>query len=240
MGTQFLPRKDSEVVVEFLNGDPDHPIIVGMVFNGKNAPLYDLPDNKTQSGVRGANWGSAGTADTSNELRFEDKEGSEEIYLHAQKDYRTVVANNDTLTVEQGDRSVEVKTGNDSHKVTQGNRSVEITAGSDTLKLSQGDRKVELSAGNLTEKLSVGNHSTQLSAGNHEVKCSAGGSTVEAMQSITLKVGGNSVTIDQTGITIKGIMVSVEGQAKLDLKSPMTTVNGDGMLTLKGGITMIN
>jgi type VI secretion system secreted protein VgrG len=60
------------------------------------------------------------------------------------------------------------------------------------------------------------------------------------MQSITLTVGGNSITIDQTGVTIKGIMVSVQGQATAELKSPMTTVNGDGMLTLKGGITMIN
>jgi type VI secretion system secreted protein VgrG len=60
------------------------------------------------------------------------------------------------------------------------------------------------------------------------------------MQSITLKVGQNSIEINQSGITIKGIMVKVEGTAMVDAKAPMTTVKGDGMLTLKGGITMIN
>ena len=60
------------------------------------------------------------------------------------------------------------------------------------------------------------------------------------MQSITLKVGGNSLTIDNTGVTIKGMMVSIQGQVQLDLKGTMTSVNGDGMLTLKGSITMIN
>ena len=62
MGTQFLPRIGSEVVVEFLHGDPDHPIIVGMVYNGKNDLLYEQDANKTQSGIRGANWGDSGVA----------------------------------------------------------------------------------------------------------------------------------------------------------------------------------
>jgi type VI secretion system secreted protein VgrG len=240
MGTQFLPRIDSEVVVEFLDGDPDQPLIVGMVFNGKNKLLYSLPDNKTQSGVRGANWGDAGAADQSNELRFEDLAGSEEIYLHAQKDRRTVVENDDSLTVNQGNRTIDIKTGNQTLTVDQGNRSVEIKTGNDSLTLDQGDRNVELKMGNLTETLSVGNHSTKLSAGNHQVQLSAGASSIDAMQSITFTVGANSLTIDQTGVTIKGMMVSIQGQIQLDLKGVMTTVNGDGMLTLKGAITMIN
>jgi type VI secretion system secreted protein VgrG len=240
MGTQFLPRIDSEVVVEFLDGDPDQPLIVGMVFNGKNKPLYTVPDNKTQSGVRGANWGSAGTADQSNELRFEDLAGSEEIYLHAQKDRRTVVENDDSLTVNQGNRTIDIKTGDHNLAVDQGNRKVEIKTGNDSLTLNQGDRTVELKLGNFTETLSTGNHSTKLTTGNHEVKLTAGASSVEAMQSVTLKVGANSLTIDQTGVTIKGMMVSIEGQIQLELKGVMTTVNGDGMLTLKGAITMIN
>ena len=72
---------------------------------------YAVPANKTQSGIRGANWGDAGVADTSNEMRFEDLAGSEEIYLHAQKDFRRVVKNDDTLTVEEGDRTIDIKQG---------------------------------------------------------------------------------------------------------------------------------
>lgn len=231
MGTQYLPRINSEVVVEYLDADPDRPLVVGMVYNGKNALPYAVPTNKTQSGIRGANWGDPGTADTSNEMRFEDLEGKEEIYLHAQKDFKRVVKNDDTLTVEEGDRTIDVKQGKVSETLDQGDYS---------LKLSQGSATVELSQGDLTEKLDQGNQSTTLSMGNHSLKVSMGTSAIEAMQSITLKVGSNSVTIDQTGITIKGMMVSVQGQATAELKSPMTTVNGDGMLTLKGGITMIN
>jgi type VI secretion system secreted protein VgrG len=258
MGTQYLPRIDSEVVIEYLDADPDRPIIVGMVYNGKNALPYAVPANKTQSGIRGANWGDAGVADTSNEMRFEDLAGSEEIYLHAQKDFRRIVKNDDTLTVEEGDRTIEIKQGKVSEtldvgdyatKLSQGNRTIELSQGNVTekldvgdyaTKLSQGNRTIELSQGNLTETLDVGDHATKLTAGNHSVKLSAGASSVEAMQSITLKVGGNSLTIDNTGVTIKGMMVSIQGQVQLDLKGTMTSVNGDGMLTLKGSITMIN
>ncbi len=258
MGTQYLPRIDSEVVTEFLDGDPDRPLIVGMVYNGKNKLPYDVPANKTQSGIRGANWGDAGVADTSNEMRFEDLAGSEEIYLHAQKDFRRVVVNDDKLTVEQGNRTIDIKQGDVSEtldqgnyttKLSQGNMSTTLDTGDCTLKLSQGNLSqtldaggytLKLTQGDVTETLTAGNHSTKLSAGNHEVKLTAGASSIEAMQSITLKVGGNSLTIDQTGVTIKGLMVSVQGQIQLELKSVMTTVNGDGMLTLKGGITMVN
>ncbi len=82
--------------------------------------------------------------------------------------------------------------------------------------------------------------SVTVKTGNDTTKISAGKSSTEAAQSIELTVGSNSITINQQGITIKGITISVEGSATLDAKSPMTTVNGDGTLTLKGGITMIN
>ena len=61
-----------------------------------------------------------------------------------------------------------------------------------------------------------------------------------AMQSIELKVGSSSVKLDQSGVTIKGMMIKAKGTAMAEVKAPMTTVKGDGMLTLKGGITMIN
>jgi type VI secretion system secreted protein VgrG len=143
MGSQFFPRIGSEVVVEFLNGDPDQPIIVGMVYNGTNKTPFDLPGNKTQSGVRGANWGSAGVADTSNELRFEDKQGSEEIYIHAQKDFRRVIVHDETQTVEQGDVVNTVKMGNHTLKVdlgaasTDAMKSITLTVGQNSITIDQ-------------------------------------------------------------------------------------------------------
>lgn len=186
MGTQFFARVNSEVVVEFLNGDPDHPIVVGMVYNGNNMPPFAVPDNKTQSGIRGANWGDAGAADVSNELRFEDASGSEEIYLHAQKDFRRVVQHDDTLSVQTGNRTIDI------------------------------------------------------AQGNYSMTLDLGAASTTAEQSITLTVGASSIKLDQTGITIKAPMISVEGDIQVDVKAPMITVDADATLTLKGGITMIN
>jgi len=213
MGTQFLPRINSEVVVEFLDGDPDHPLIVGMVYNGKNKLPFETPANKTQSGIRGANWDQNGVLKKSNELRFEDKAGSEEIFMHAQKDFLRIVKHDDTLTVEEGNRKIEIQKGNLDQTIDKGNE---------------------------TNTLNQGNQSTTLAKGDHSLKMNTGQSTIEAMKSITLKVGSSSIVIDQKGVTIKGTMIAIQGSAMLEAKSPMTTVKGDGMLTLKGGITLIN
>jgi type VI secretion system secreted protein VgrG len=88
--------------------------------------------------------------------------------------------------------------------------------------------------------INQGNDTLDVKMGNLSIKADAGKIDVQAMQSITLTVGGNSVKIDQQGVTINGIMVKVSGQAMADMSSPMTKVSGDGMLILKGGIMMLN
>jgi type VI secretion system secreted protein VgrG len=89
-GTFFVPRIGMEVVVEFLEGNPDRPLIIGCVYNGDNAISVGVPDNKTQSTIRTK---SSPDSDGYNEMRFEDAAGSEEIFVHAQKDYNEVVEN---------------------------------------------------------------------------------------------------------------------------------------------------
>jgi type VI secretion system secreted protein VgrG len=101
-------------------------------------------------------------------------------------------------------------------------------------------RTVSLMMGNDMLTVEKGNCNTKVNMGNYVLDVDAGKATITAMTSIELKVGGNSIKIEQSGITIKGVMVTVQADAKLDAKSPMTTVNGDGMLTLKGGLTLIN
>jgi type VI secretion system secreted protein VgrG len=76
--------------------------------------------------------------------------------------------------------------------------------------------------------------------GNQTTKLDLGKSEEEAMQSIELKVGQSSIKLDQMGVTIKGMMISIEAQVQMQVKGLMTTVNGDAMLTAKGGIVMIN
>ena len=97
-GMIHIPRVGQEVIVAFLEGDPDQPIIVGSVYNANNMPPYTLPDNATQSGLKTRS-SLKGEAEHFNELRFEDKKDSEQVYFHAQKDFDRVVENNDTLKV---------------------------------------------------------------------------------------------------------------------------------------------
>ena len=95
-GAMFLPRIGHEVLVDFLDGDPDRPVVVGRVYHGTNVPPYGLPAEKTKSTIKSS---SSPGGEGSNELRFEDKKGSEEVYFHAQKDLFTEVVNDEKRDV---------------------------------------------------------------------------------------------------------------------------------------------
>lgn len=224
-GAMHIPRIGQEVIVDFLEGNPDCPIVTGRVYNADQMPPYELPANSTQSGIKSRS-SKGGSAENFNEIRFEDKKGEEELYIHAEKNFTRIVENDDVQKVgfdkkSPGDQKVDIYNhrtvtldqGNDSLTVKMGNRRTEIKQGNDELKLAMGNRTVKLDLGKIAE---------------------------EAMQSIELKVGQSSIKIDQMGVTIKGMTISIEGQMKTDVKGLMTTVSGDAMLTVKGGIVMIN
>ena len=133
-GSIFIPRVGMEVVVEFLEGNPDRPLITGVVYNANQKVPYTLPDNKTQSGLK-TNSSTGGNG--FNEFRFEDKAGEELVYFQAQKDYEKKVLNNEkvnikkdtTTTVEEGNRSITISRGNDTHTISQGNHSLTVSVG---------------------------------------------------------------------------------------------------------------
>jgi type VI secretion system secreted protein VgrG len=138
-GAFFFPRRDQEVLVEFLNGDPDQPIIIGAVYNSDHMPPYSLPDNKTQSGIKTRS-SKNGSAANYNELRFEDKKGQELLYLHAEKDFELQVENNQTDIVAK-DRQTTVK-GNDNETVNKDRTNT--VDGNDALKVG---KKLVINAG---------------------------------------------------------------------------------------------
>jgi type VI secretion system secreted protein VgrG len=142
-----------------------------------------------------------------------------------------IVQGNDTHEVKQGNRVVTIDQGNDTHEVKMGNRVVTIDQGNDTHEVKMGNREVTIDMGNDTLTIKMGNQTTKLNLG---------ASSTEAMQGITLKVGQNSIEINQMGITIKGMMVSIQGQVQTQVKGLICQVSGDAMLQMKGGITMIN
>lgn len=97
-GAMHIPRIGQEVIVDFLEGDPDRPIITGRVYNADQMPPYGLPANMTQSGIKSRST-KAGSGENFNEIRFEDKKGSEQVYIHAEKNQDNVVENNETTHV---------------------------------------------------------------------------------------------------------------------------------------------
>ncbi len=237
-GMLFHPRIGQEVVVDFLEGDPDRPLIIGSVYNAEQMPPYELPADKTQSGVKSRST-KQGAAANFNELRFEDKKGEEQVYFHAEKDFQRIVENNDTLQVgfdkkDDGNQTIEIFNNQD---VTIG--TAEAADGSQTLQVWK-DQTTTLKTGDRAVTIEMGNDTLQIKMGNQTTKLDLGKSSTEALQSIELKVGQSSIKVDQMGVTIKGLMLKIESTMMTQVKGLMTQVNGDAMLTVKGGLTMIN
>lgn len=246
-GMVALPRIGQEVVIQFEEGNPDRPICTGMLYNDVNKAPFNFPDDATQSGIRtDSSKGGGGY----NELMFEDKKDEELVRFQAERDYEQIVKNNATITIglekaEDGDLTQTVqnnvtetiKEGDHSLTIEKGDQTYEIKTGSQTLNIKS-DRTVDIK-GKQTRTI-VGNDATTVKTGDVSVDAKAGKITMEAMQSIELKVGQNSITIDQSGIKINGMMVKIQGTASAEMKSPLTTVKADAMLVLKGGMTMIN
>ncbi|MGA8054090.1 MAG: type VI secretion system Vgr family protein, partial [Burkholderiales bacterium] len=97
-GMVAIPRIGQEVIVDFLEGDPDQPIITGRVYNADQMPPYELPANKTQTGAKSRS-STGGSGANFNEIRFEDKKGSEQLYIHAEKNQDNIVENDETTSV---------------------------------------------------------------------------------------------------------------------------------------------
>lgn len=131
-GIVFHPRIGQEVIVDFLEGDPDRPIVVGRVYNAQQMPPYELPANKTQSGIKSRS-SPGGSSDNFNEIRFEDLKGEEEMYIHAEKDQNTVVENDQGIYVgrdrtEEIERDRRLTVGRDKYEVVQNRKSIQVMA----------------------------------------------------------------------------------------------------------------
>lgn len=190
-GVQFIPRIGQEVVVEFLEGDPDRPIITGSVYNGDNKPPYDLPANQTQSGIKTRSTKS-GTRDNYNEIRFEDKKGSEQLYIHAERNMDTRVENCQTLNVDV-DRTVNI--GKDDKETVNGDRERKVD-GKEDVTISK-DWTQTVTEGNWNTTVSIGewqhvSHGVGITAASKDI-------SVSAMSGILNLTGVNSVAMNSFG-----------------------------------------
>jgi type VI secretion system secreted protein VgrG len=256
-GGIFLPRIGQEVIVSFLEGDPDRPLVIGAVYNAEQTVPYALPTDQTKSTIKtNTSKGGAGF----NEIRFEDKKDSEEIFVHAQKDMNikiehdrtknvlhdevniiknsrtsTIQEADESLTVSKGNRTVKVDTGNETHEV-KGTRTVTVTGDVTYTDKANFKRTV---TGNYTLKVS-GNLTIDVT-GSVTIK-SGTALSAEAGTSLTNKAGTSLTNQAGTSLANKaGLSLDNEAGTTMNNKaSAMQTVDGGGMLTLKGGMVKIN
>jgi|RhiMetdeSRZDD1v2_1073273.scaffolds.fasta_scaffold12575_2 type VI secretion system secreted protein VgrG len=226
-GSIHIPRIGHEVIVDFLEGDPDQPIVVGRVYNGTNVPPYSLPDNKTQSGVKSRS-SLQGTPDNFNEIRFEDKKGEEEINVHAERnlstsveadesrsvghDRSTTIDHDDVLTVKH-DRKIIVKEGNETHVIEKGQRStnVKLLDKLDAKDIEHhatghvhviGDGYVSVVSGQNGMQVYPGFVAVGTDQMANSTKYDGGGILVHGVPKVTIEAGGSKIEIDGSGIKI--------------------------------------
>ncbi|HEX6630887.1 MAG TPA: type VI secretion system tip protein TssI/VgrG [Gemmatimonadaceae bacterium] len=238
-GAIQIPRIGQEVVVDFLEGNPDYPIIIGSVYNADQMPPYTLPGDQTQSGVKTRSSKGGGAANF-NEIRFEDKKGSELLYVHAEKDQQNVVEHDDTQTVGHdqthtvdNDQTLTVK--HDQTETVENDQT--LTVKHNRTRTVEGDEKVEVKGKREakvtgTESLTVtGKQTVKLddarqtsvamddklavsmnleSKADMNVKLEAGiAMELKAGVSIKLSAGPSSIELSPAGVTIKGPLVMI-------------------------------
>ncbi|EDM73954.1 Rhs element Vgr protein:Gp5-like protein [Plesiocystis pacifica SIR-1] len=205
-GTQFIPRIGMEVVVEFLEGNPDRPMVTGCVYNGEYPPPFSLPDNKTQTGWR---TNSSPGGEGFNELRFEDAKDKEEIYVHGQKDWVVEIENDHRETI-----------GHDQHYEIGNDQTEKI--GHDQIVDIGNDRKESI--GNNVEE-TVGKVRT-VSSGDNMNFTSDAETYIEAADKITLKCGASTLTMDSGGnILVKGSNLTLKASGNIVLNGAKISSN---------------
>ena len=233
-GAIRIPRIGQEVIVDFLEGDPDQPIVVGSVYNADMMPPYDLPENKTQSGVKSRSTKGAGPPNF-NEIMFEDKKGGELLKIHAERNQSISVEADETHTVGH-DRSKSI--GND-ETTSVGKDQTETVGVNETITIGA-SRDITIGASETrtigaAEVITVGAAATTNVGGNSSTQV-GGSAAVAAGKSLSLtagdaiqpQTGKAGITLKKDGtITITGKDINLKASGKINIKaSSNVTVKG--------------
>ncbi|NWN92626.1 type VI secretion system tip protein VgrG [Marinobacter adhaerens] len=195
-GFMALPRIGNEVIVSFLDGDPDQPIITGRTYHATNTPPYALPEHKTRTTLKTQTHKGEG----SNELRFEDEADKEQIYVHAQKDLDLLTENNRTEVIE-----------NDSHLTVENDRFSHVKGSKhQTIDGEKREQTGKDHSFSVTGSLHLKAGTAWLSDSGTELHIKARQKAViEAGAEITLKAGGSFLKIDPSGVALSGASIKM-------------------------------
>jgi type VI secretion system secreted protein VgrG len=254
-GMQFIPRVGDEVLIAFLDGDPDRPVIVGSLYNSANMPLYNPVDSKTVSTIRTRSYPNGGT-DNFHELRFDDQKGEEEIYLRSEKDW-TILVKNDKAQQVVRDESLQVgknrlkRVGADQTELVGRNHTETIGANKNESVAINSTESVglakELSIGGAYQ-VSVGGamNETVLGAKAEEVGVSK---SVLVGAHLTEKVVGNrsmtveedfSTTVRQTcSLKAKSIVIEADDEIVFRSGRAQIKIDNSGNIVISGGTIQI-
>ncbi|WP_248805159.1 type VI secretion system Vgr family protein [Pseudomonas sp. MWU13-2100] len=203
-GALFLPRVGQEVVVEFLGGDPDRPLVTGGLYNAGHRPPWALPDQAARSGFKSQ---SLGEQDVYNELRFDDKQGREQLLIHAGRNQDLTVRNDAFASI-----------GNDWHLTVGASQFLKVE---DDLHESVGGRRN--SRVDADQSLDIGGDSHCRIAGQWQSTATDmdfkahGKLVLEAGKSLTLKVGSSTLVLSAAGVAINGKTLTLDGSASVDI-----------------------
>jgi len=239
-GVIYIPRIGQEVLVDFLEGDPNRPIIVGRVYNGANLPPYKLPDEKTKSTVKSD---SSKGGDGFNEIRFEDAKGKEQIFIHGQQELAIRVekkwlewVGNDRHSIVGHDLMEKVK--NDRHETVEGNH-MEKIVGDRSLKV-EGKEAIDITG---THSITVTGDVAEVFKANHSEDTTeqhflkAKEVILNADDNITLKVGSSLLAIDKEGIklgTSGQLIIECSGNVTVKADGDVSMESSAGNTSLKG------
>ncbi|MBC9246831.1 type VI secretion system tip protein VgrG [Paracoccus sp. 11-3] len=238
LGGVVIPRIGMEVVVDFIDGSPDKPIVTGCVVNGSNGNIYGLPAGKTKSGFKTKTHEGAGF----NELSFEDANGAEKIFLHAQKDVERFIKDNDSTFVEGGNRNVIVQIGDETKAISNGNLSetVALTRHAKANRIEEeavagrggpgvvsysADDDIQMTA---KKKVMVNSDTAMQHTAAETMHLGSKAITAIGQDSITLQVGDGKISMTKTGIVLQfgGTKVTLTAEV-LDQVATMIHLNKD-------------
>jgi type VI secretion system secreted protein VgrG len=232
-GAIHIPRIGQEVIVEFLEGDPDRPIITGHVYNDDNKPPYTLPANQTQSGIKSRS-SQGGNPDNANELRFEDKKGAEEVYLQAEKNLTELVKNDHATTV-QGSQTNSVSksqsesVGADQSLSVEGNRTKHVK-GSESVTIDGSAAADGVSGGKLNitgdYQLDTSNTIAIQAPTSIKLQCGASSLLIEPGK-ITLSAGGGATVVLDANAFIRAAGAA---QALFDANAALSSAAGSTLV----------